>query len=66
MNVQVIYCTHQTTTLALRERLAFASVEQLTRAYESLARPFPGPSTSFSPPAIASRFMRPRMKPTLP
>ncbi len=41
MNVQVIYCTHQTTPLALRERLAFASVEQLTRAYESLRAAFP-------------------------
>ncbi len=41
MNVQVVYCTHQTTPLALRERLAFASVEQLTRAYESLRATFP-------------------------
>src|SRR5580704_4247045 len=41
MNVQVAYCSHQTTPLALRERLAFASVEQLTRAYESLRATFP-------------------------
>jgi glutamyl-tRNA reductase len=41
MNVQVVYCTHQTTPLALRERLAFASVEQLTRAYETLRATFP-------------------------
>lgn len=41
MNVQVVYCTHQTTPLALRERLAFASVEQLTRAYETLRTTFP-------------------------
>jgi glutamyl-tRNA reductase len=41
MNVQVVYCSHQTTPLALRERLAFASVDQLTRAYESLRATFP-------------------------
>ncbi len=38
MNVQVVYCSHQTTPLAVRERLAFASSEQLTRAYQSLGR----------------------------
>jgi glutamyl-tRNA reductase len=41
MNLQVAYCSHQTTPLALRERLAFASVEQLTRAYETLRATFP-------------------------
>jgi|HubBroStandDraft_2_1064218.scaffolds.fasta_scaffold91162_1 glutamyl-tRNA reductase len=41
MNVQVAYCSHQTTPLALRERLAFASLEQLTRAYETLRATFP-------------------------
>jgi glutamyl-tRNA reductase len=41
MNVQVAYCSHQTTPLALRERLAFASIEQLTRAYETLRATFP-------------------------
>jgi len=41
MNVQVVYCSHQTTPLAVRERLAFASAEQLTRAYESLRSTFP-------------------------
>jgi glutamyl-tRNA reductase len=39
--VQVAYCSHQTTPLALRERLAFASLEQLTRAYETLRATFP-------------------------
>ncbi len=41
MNVQVVYCSHQNTPLAVRERLAFASSEQLTRAYESLRTTFP-------------------------
>jgi glutamyl-tRNA reductase len=40
MNVQVVYCSHQTTPLAVREQLAF-SAEQLTRAYESLRYTFP-------------------------
>jgi glutamyl-tRNA reductase len=41
MNVQVVYCSHQTTSLALRERLAFATAEQLIRAYQSLKTVFP-------------------------
>lgn len=41
MNVQVVYCSHQTTSLAVRERLAFVSAEQLSRAYESLRTTFP-------------------------
>ena len=41
MSVQVVYCSHQTTTLALRERLAFATGEQLNRAYQSLKTVFP-------------------------
>jgi glutamyl-tRNA reductase len=41
MNVQVVYCSHQTTPLAVRERLAFASGEQLSRAYELLRTIFP-------------------------
>jgi glutamyl-tRNA reductase len=41
MNVQVVYCSHQTTSLALRERLAFATAEQLNRAYQSLKAVFP-------------------------
>lgn len=41
MNVQVVYCSHQTTSLALRERLAFATAEQLNRAYQSLRAVFP-------------------------
>jgi glutamyl-tRNA reductase len=41
MNVQVVYCSHQTTPLAVRERLAFSSSEQLKSAYESLRSTFP-------------------------
>jgi len=41
MNVQVVYCSHHTTSLAVRERLAFASAEQLSRAYQSLRTIFP-------------------------
>jgi glutamyl-tRNA reductase len=41
MNVQVVYCSHQTTSLALRERLAFATAEQLNRAYQALKTVFP-------------------------
>jgi glutamyl-tRNA reductase len=41
MSVQVVYCSHQTTTLALRERLAFATAEQLNLAYQSLKTVFP-------------------------
>jgi glutamyl-tRNA reductase len=41
MNVQVVYCTHQTTPVALRERLAFSSTDQIARAYETLRTIFP-------------------------
>ena len=41
MNLQVVYCNHRTAPLAVRERLAFASAEQLGRAYGELRRAFP-------------------------
>ena len=63
MRRQVVYCSHQTTTLALRERLAFATGEQLNRAYQSLKPVFRSRSTSSSRPAIASKFTQPRMNP---
>ena len=42
MNLQVVYCNHQTADLSIRERLAFASETQLSRAYEALRSRFPG------------------------
>ncbi len=41
MNLQVVYCNHQTADLSVRERLAFATETQLTRAYEALRARFP-------------------------
>lgn len=41
MNVQVVYCSHQSADLQLRERLAFSSAEQLDRAYGALRDSFP-------------------------
>jgi glutamyl-tRNA reductase len=41
MNVQVVYCNHQTADLDLRERLAFSSEEHLMRAYDELRQRFP-------------------------
>ena len=41
MNVQVVYCNHQTADLAVRERLAFPSEESLGRAYRELRTRFP-------------------------
>ena len=41
MNVQVVYCNHITTPLAVRERLAFASADDLNRAYRYLRTIFP-------------------------
>ncbi len=41
MNLQVVYCNHQTADLNIRERLAFATETQLTRAYEALRSRFP-------------------------
>jgi len=42
MNLQVIYCNHQTSSLDLRERLAFTGDEQLAAAYSQLRNAFPG------------------------
>lgn len=36
MNLSVIYCTHQTAQLSVRERLAFPNAEALARGYQSL------------------------------
>lgn len=41
MNVQVVYCNHQTANLEVRERLAFSSPEVLKRAYGELRKRFP-------------------------
>ncbi len=41
MNVQVVYCNHQSARLDVRERLAFSSPEQIARAYERLRSAFP-------------------------
>jgi len=41
MNVQVVYCNHQTADLAIRERLAFPSDDHVSRAYGELQRRFP-------------------------
>ncbi len=41
MNVQVVYCSHQTTRLDVREKLAFATSDQLERAYQELHNSFP-------------------------
>lgn len=41
MNLQVVYCNHQTADLSIRERLAFATETQLARAYEALRSQFP-------------------------
>jgi len=42
MNIQVVYCNHQTADLSLRERLAFPTTDTLSRAYGDLRRRFPG------------------------
>ncbi len=42
MNIQVVYCNHQTADLSLRERLAFPTSDTLSRAYGDLRRRFPG------------------------
>lgn len=36
MNLSVIYCTHQTAQLSVRERLAFPNADTLSRGYQSL------------------------------
>ncbi|HAB14130.1 MAG TPA: glutamyl-tRNA reductase [Planctomycetaceae bacterium] len=41
MNLQVIYCNHQTASLDIRERLAFTGEEQLADAYTQLRNRFP-------------------------
>ena len=41
MNLQVVYCTHQTADLSVREKLAFAGEEDLLRAYDELRQRFP-------------------------
>jgi glutamyl-tRNA reductase len=42
LNVQVVYCNHHTAALAVRERLAFSTAEQLRRAYDAFRDRFPG------------------------
>ncbi|WP_437186287.1 glutamyl-tRNA reductase [Planctomicrobium sp. SH668] len=41
MNLQVVYCNHQTADLSVRERLAFPSQDVLERAYGELRNRFP-------------------------
>ncbi|MEZ6147991.1 MAG: glutamyl-tRNA reductase [Planctomycetaceae bacterium] len=41
MNVQVVYCNHQTADLSVREKLAFSSEDDLLRAYDVLRERFP-------------------------
>lgn len=45
MNLQVVYCNHQTADLAVRERLGFASESDVVRAYHELRHRFPGSET---------------------
>ncbi|MDA1016497.1 MAG: glutamyl-tRNA reductase, partial [Planctomycetota bacterium] len=39
--MQVVYCNYQTADLAVRERLAFSSDQQLSHAYGELHSQFP-------------------------
>jgi glutamyl-tRNA reductase len=41
MNLQVVYCTHETADLSVREKLAFSSEADLLRAYDELRQRFP-------------------------
>lgn len=41
MNLQVVYCNHQTAGLDVREKLAFSSKEQLENAYSVLKKSYP-------------------------
>ena len=41
MNLQVVYCNHQTAGLDIREKLAFSSKEQLDQAYSVLKQSYP-------------------------
>lgn len=45
MNVQVVYCNHQTAAIDVREKLAFSSELQLERAYAELRTRFPKSET---------------------
>lgn len=42
MNFLVVYCTHQTAGLAVREQLAFSGRERLDAAYAEIQQRFPG------------------------
>tara|TARA_R110001592_G_scaffold27741_1_gene102233 strand:+ start:56157 stop:57437 length:1281 start_codon:yes stop_codon:yes gene_type:complete len=41
VNLQVVYCNHQTAGLDIREKLAFSSKEQLDQAYSVLRQSYP-------------------------
>tara|TARA_R110002111_G_scaffold18931_2_gene46263 strand:+ start:98984 stop:100264 length:1281 start_codon:yes stop_codon:yes gene_type:complete len=41
VNLQVVYCNHQTAGLDIREKLAFSSKEQLDNAYSVLKKSYP-------------------------
>ena len=41
MNIQVVYCNHQSADMSVRERLAFPNADVLNRAYGELRRRFP-------------------------
>ncbi|MBW3542285.1 MAG: glutamyl-tRNA reductase [Planctomycetes bacterium] len=41
MKLQVLSCNHHSSQMALRERLAFSTQDQLSRAYDILRRSFP-------------------------
>ena len=45
MNVQVVYCNHQSADLSVRERLAFSSEDQLHSAYQKLSEKHPTSET---------------------
>ncbi|HVJ66504.1 MAG TPA: glutamyl-tRNA reductase, partial [Caulifigura sp.] len=40
MKLQVVYCNYRSADLAVREKLAFATEEALSRAYDELRRRF--------------------------
>lgn len=41
MNIQVIFCNHETADIRVREKLAFSNAAQLTQAYQGLRERFP-------------------------
>ena len=41
MNLRVVYCNHETANLDVRERIAFSTEEQFSRAYAQLRKVFP-------------------------